>query len=81
MIENEYKKLMNSGTFEDLIKIIKTTYLWNKNRLESNRKISDKDEQCFQKAESYLYTEFSIILNKSYEEAKEYMFDRVKENA
>jgi len=32
LIENEYERLMNSGSFEDLIKIIKTTYLRNKNR-------------------------------------------------
>ena len=52
LIENEYKRLMNNGGFEDLIKIIKTTYLRNKNRLENNRKISDKDEQYFLKQKS-----------------------------
>jgi len=78
LIENEYKRLMNNGSFEDLIKIIKTTYLRNRNRLENNRKISDKDQQYFQKAEKYLYTEFSIVLNKTYEETKEYIISRVE---
>lgn len=78
LIENEYKRLMNSGSFGDLIKIIKTTYLRNKNRLENNRKISEKDEQYFEKAEKYLYTEFSIVLNKSYDETKEYIVNRVE---
>ena len=78
LIENEYKKLMTSGSFEDLIKIIKTTYLRNKNRLENNRKISDKDDQYFQKAEKYLYTEFSIVLNKSYDETKKYIVSKLE---
>lgn len=78
LIENEYKKLMNSGSFEDLIKIIKTTYLRNQNRLENNRKISEKDEQYFNKAEKLLYTEFSMVLNKSYDETKEYIVNKVE---
>lgn len=78
LIENEYKRLMNSGSFEDLIKIIKTTYLRNKNRLENNRKISEKDEQYFNKAEKFLYTEFSIVLNKSYDETKAYIVNKLE---
>lgn len=38
-IESEYKKLLNNNTHEDLIKIIKTTYLRNKNRLDNNKKL------------------------------------------
>ena len=78
LIENEYKRLMNSGSFEDLIKIIKTTYLRNKNRLENNRKKSEKDEQYFDKSEKFLYTEFSIVLNKNYDETKEYIVNKVE---
>ena len=37
-IEQEYKELMQSGTHEDLIKIIKTTYLRNKERIDNNKK-------------------------------------------
>lgn len=29
LLENEYKNLLNSGKLEDLVKIIKTTYLRN----------------------------------------------------
>ena len=35
-IELEYKKLLQEPTHEDLIKIIKTTYLRNKKRLDNN---------------------------------------------
>lgn len=78
LIENEYKKLINFGDYNDLIKIIKTTYLRNKDREDEKRKISDKDKFYFDKAEKYLYTEFSIALNMTYDETKEYIVDKVK---
>lgn len=49
-IENEYKKLLDSSNHIDLIKIIKTTYLRNKKRLDEKRKISEKDKNYFDKA-------------------------------
>ena len=76
-IESEYKKLLN-GTHEDLIKIIKTTYLRNKKRIDSKKKISDKDKNYFELAEKYLYTEFSIVLNKSFDETKKYVISEVE---
>lgn len=78
LIENEYKELLKSGTFEDLITIIKTTYLRNKAREDTKRKLSDKDNTYFNLAEKYLYTEFSIVLNKSYEDTKKYVEDEVR---
>ena len=78
LIENEYKILLNEGSHESLIKIIKTTYLRNKERLDSNKKIGDKDNHYFNLAEKYLYTEISIVLNVSYDEAKEYVTKEVE---
>jgi len=76
-LENDYKQLMQSGTHEDLIKIIKTTYLRNKERLDNNKKTTDKDNYYFNQAELYLYNEFSVVLNLSYEETKEYIINEV----
>lgn len=76
-IENVYKNLMTSGKHEDLIKIIKTTYLRNKERIENNRKVSDKDTNYFNQAEKCLYNEFSIVLGMSYEDTKQCVIDRV----
>lgn len=77
LIENEYKRLLNSDKYEDLIKIIKTTYLRNKEREDSKKKISDKDKFYFEKAERLLYSEFSIALNITYDETKEYVINKV----
>lgn len=79
LIENEYKRLLDSGEYIDLIKIIKTTYLRNQERVDSKKKISDKDKKYFEKAEKYLYSEFSVVLNKTYDETKEYVINKVEE--
>lgn len=76
-IESEYKKLLNNKTHEDLIRIIKTTYLRNQKKLDNNKKIAEKDKTYFELAEEYLYNEFAIVLNKSYEETKEYIINEV----
>ena len=77
-LENIYKELLSSGTHEDLIKIIKTTYLRNKERLDNNKKTTDKDNYYFNLAEKYLYEEFQIVLNLAYDKAKEYVISKVE---
>ena len=54
-LENIYKELLTSNTHENLIKIIKTTYLRNKERIDNNKKTTDKDTYYFNLAEKYLY--------------------------
>lgn len=76
-IENEYQKLLSSSSVEDLIKIIKTTYLRNDNRLKNGKKIGEKDDSYFKKAEKLLYMELSISLNMTYKEAKDYVSKRL----
>ena len=60
-----------------MIKIIKTTYLRNKERLDNNKKISDIDDKYFNMAEKYLYKEFAIVLNMTYEDTKNYVIKMV----
>ena len=79
MIENEYRNLLNSNKHEDLIKIIKTTYLRNKERIDNNKKTRDSDNTYFSQAEKYLYNEFSIVLGLTYEETKDYVVKKVAE--
>jgi len=76
-LEQDYKLLMQKGTHEDLIKIIKTTYLRNKERIDNNKKTTDKDNYYFNQAELYLYNEFSVVLNLSYDETKQYVIDKL----
>ena len=75
MLENEYKNLLRTNLHEDLIKIIKTTYLRNENRRNSGKKLSDKDLIYFNMAEKYLYTELAYALGKTDEECKKYIIE------
>jgi len=77
LIENEYKSLLASMKYEDLIRIIKTTYLRNKNRTDNHKKIGDKDQYYFLMAENYLYQEFAIVLDMSIDEVKNYIIEQV----
>ena len=76
-LEGIYKKLISNDNYEDLIKIIKTTYLRNEELVNNNKKATDKDTYYFNLAEKYLYEEFSIVLNLSYDETKEYVINKV----
>lgn len=78
LIENEYKNLLSSGSYEDLIKIIKTTYLRNQDRIEHHKRAGDKDNYYFTKAENFLYNEIAVVLNLSFEQAKEYVVKKVE---
>lgn len=73
LIENIYNDLLRSGDYIDFIKIIKTTYLRNNDRIKNKKKISEKDMYYFNLAEKYLYSEFSVALGMSYDETKEYV--------
>lgn len=77
MFENEYRKLFISGKHEDLIKIIKTSYLRNKEKIDNDKKISAIDEKNLQLAEKYLYTEISIVLGISCDEVKKIIVDKI----
>lgn len=78
-IESIYKQYINSSDLRDLVKIIKTTYLRNEDRLKSKRKIGEIDDQYFKKAEKLLYDELSISLNKTYDETKDFVVNKVEE--
>lgn len=80
LIENEYKNLFRSGNHEDLIKIIKTTYLRNKKRIECKRSIGEKDKEYFEKAERKLYGEFSIVLGMSVDDVRKFIVKTVQDN-
>ena len=81
LIETEYRDLLKEGSLESLIKIIKTTYLRNKERLDNNKKKGDKDDYYFNLAERYLYTEIATFLNISFDEARKYIIDEVSKIA
>lgn len=69
-IEYEYRQILSTGTFIDLLKLIKTTYLRNKVRLDNKKKKNLRDSEYMEKAEQLLYPEIGIVLNLTFEEIK-----------
>ena len=67
------------GTHEDLIKIIKTSYLRNEDRANNNKKLSDKDSRFFEQPEKHLYNELSISLGMTFDETKEYIINKISD--
>lgn len=75
LVDIKYREFLNTGSYENLISIIKTSYLRNKELLESKKTGGDKEATFSKLAEQYLYTEFSIVLGMSYEDTKKYIMD------
>ena len=69
-LEQEYKRLLNTGDRKDLISIIKTTYIRNKKRKDNGKKLGEKDSIYFNLAEKALYNEISIVLKIDVEKAR-----------
>lgn len=78
-LENIYKSLLATDDILDLVKIIKTTYLRNKSRVDSGKQIGDKDKSYFDQAEKYLYNTLGISLGMNYEETKKYIINKIGE--
>lgn len=76
-LEQEYKRLMNTGDREDLVKIIKTTYSRNKFREDNGKKMGEKDSNFFNLAEKALYDELAISLGKTFAETKQFIIDTI----
>ena len=77
-IDLVYKNMIENGSFESLITVIKTAFLINKERIDNNKKIRDKDNYYFSLAEQYLYNEFSVVLGLSFDETKQYVINEVE---
>lgn len=77
MLETVYKDLYGTEDHDDLVRIIKTTYLRGEKKAEKGQKRSEKDKEYFRKAENVLYSELAVALGKSVNETKGYVVERV----
>lgn len=78
-VDKSYRDLLYNGSHEDLIKIIKTAYLRNVDRVKNNKKIREKDKDYFNQAEKYLYNELAIVYEMTSDEIKNYIIQKVQE--
>ncbi|MDD3035945.1 MAG: hypothetical protein PHO93_03420 [Candidatus Saccharimonadaceae bacterium] len=73
----EYKELLSKGTHEDLIVIIKTARIRQQIKTEKRQKINESDKTYFRQAEQLLYNEIAATLDISYNDAKNYVIEKV----
>ena len=71
-MKSQYASLLKGDAPEDLVRIIKTSYLRNKERMESHKKLASIDGEYLLKAERYLFEEFAVAMHTSFEKAKSY---------
>lgn len=76
-LEATYKELVRSGNHEDLVKVIKTTYLRNDQKAKKGQKKSENDKTYFRLAEKNLYSELSVVLGMSVDETRDYVIGKV----
>ena len=76
-LEEQYKILLQGSTIEDLIKIIKTTYIRNEIRKSNHKHLSDKDTSYQELAEQFLFNEIAYAMQISYDAAKELVFNKL----
>lgn len=72
-LENTYKKYMRSNNCRCLVQLIKTIYLRKENRILKGHKVTSLDNRYFSLAETSLYGELAVALDKPRDEIKSYI--------
>ena len=75
--EEMYKEAMRTCDSRMWIRIIKTLYLYQKEREMSGKRLSSSDERFLRHAEEFLYQELSLATGKTYEEMKRTVADKI----
>ena len=76
-LEEQYKSLLQGNTLEDLIIIMKTTYLRNEVRKSNKKHLGDKDTYYQELSEKFLFNEVAYSMQISYNDAKELVLNKL----
>lgn len=76
----EYKRILEAGNREEIIRIIKTLYEKRKELKENGKKLHSMDEIIFERAEKIIYDEFALVLNIKREDVVPFILKQVKIN-
>jgi CarD family transcriptional regulator len=78
LLEDNYKKSLQTNDCTNLIKVIKTIYSKKVTTEVQGKKLGQIDENFMKRAEDLLYGEFAVTLNMPKEKVKSYIEDEVK---
>lgn len=76
--EMKYKEMMRKYDCRECLKIIRTSYLRNKERLSEGKKATCVDERYLKIAEDYVYGEFALVLNIPKDKVKDFILKQVE---
>lgn len=77
-MEGRYKDALSTLDCREWVKIIKTIYIKNQEKLSQNKKLCQTDERYMKQAEELLYSELAIALEMPRDEVKDFIAEKVK---
>jgi RNA polymerase-interacting CarD/CdnL/TRCF family regulator len=78
-MKSQYVSLLKGNNVDDLLKIMKTSFMRNQARLENKKKAASVDGEYLMKAEKYLFNEMSVALDMSFEDTKKYFMNGINQ--
>ena len=75
--KRRYKDIMETGDRKELVKMIKTLYLYRQKQQAAGKKIHVCDEHFLKEAERILYDEFAFVLRIDREKILDYIIGQV----
>lgn len=75
-----YKAILKKGSYEELIRLIKTLYLEKEEKSVEGKTLTKTDENIMNNAERLLYEEFAIALGISPDQVLSYIIDNIPRN-
>lgn len=79
-LEKTYKEYMRSNNCKAWVQLIKTIYLRKESRILKGHKVTALDSRYFNLAETSLYGELAVALDKPRDEVKSYIADCIGHN-
>lgn len=82
-IENEnlrkekYREIISNGSRRDLVRLIKTLYLYKQKQLETGKHLHNSDDLFLKEAEKLLYEEIALVLNIQKEAVLPFILDKI----
>ncbi len=73
-----YKEILERGTREDIVRIIKTLYEKRQELTAVGKKLHNVDEMIFERAERIIYDEFALVLDIKREEVTPFILKQIK---
>ncbi|NCB32770.1 MAG: hypothetical protein EOM64_02620 [Erysipelotrichia bacterium] len=77
-MKSQYVALLKGNDLVDLARIIKTSYYRNKERADNHKKVASIDGEYLEKAENYMFNEFSVALDMPFEKCRDNFIKAIK---